>query len=237
MTKQTRTLFAWAVHLFTSLGLLSGFLALIAIGDGAWSLAFIWLFVSFLIDGVDGTLARYFRVEEVLPGMNGKNIDYVIDFATYAIIPAYFFYRAEMAPPDWMYPCLALILLSSALYYGKEGMVADGQYFVGFPVLWNLVVFYQFFVFHNIPWLNVVLVIVLSILHFVPIKYAYPSRSKGLFWLHLIASALWFICAGVSLFVLPERVLLIDILLIGIAIYFTVVAIWDTWGKKQISEK
>ena len=136
---------AWGVHVFTSSGLITGFLALISIGEKNWSTAFLWLFVSLVIDGIDGSLARLFKVKEVLPLMEGKNIDFVIDFTNYAVIPAYFFYMAEMAPQGWMYPCLALILLSSALYYGKDGMVADEQYFIGFPVLWNIVVFYCFF--------------------------------------------------------------------------------------------
>ena len=220
---------AWGVHIFTSSGLLTGFLALIAIGEKDWKMAFVWLFVSFLIDGLDGTFARLVKVKEVLPQMNGKNIDFVIDFANYAIFPAYFFYMAEMAPPGWMYPCLAMILLSSALYYGKEGMVEDEQYFVGFPVLWNLLVFVAFFVLNNQPWLNVGMVIIFSVLHFVPLKYAYPSRSRKFFWLHLLASVLWFVGGGIVLFVYPENLLWVDAMILGIGVYFGVFAVLDTF--------
>jgi len=192
----------------------------------------VWLFVSFLIDGVDGSLARYFKVKEVLPYMEGKNIDFVIDFANYAIFPAYFFYMAEMVPQPWMYPCLALILLSSALYYGKEGMVAEGQYFVGFPVLWNVVVFYCFFVFHNTEVLNIASVVIFAILHFIPIKYAYPSHSKKYFWLHLLVSLGWFVSAGMILFYYPVQFLVFDIIMVGVIVYFAVVAGLDTWGTK-----
>ena len=222
---------AWGVHVFTSLGLITGFLALIAIGEKNWTTAFLWLFISLIIDGIDGSLARLFKVKEVLPSMEGKNIDFVIDFTNYAVIPAYFFYMADMAPEVWLYPCLTLILLSSALYYGKDGMVADEQYFVGFPVLWNLVVFYCFFVFHNIPELNIVLVLIFSVLHFIPIKYAYPSRTKKYFWLHLIVSLSWFTGAGLTLFHYPDRLFVIEFMLIAVVLYFMVVAIIDTWVK------
>lgn len=224
---------AWGVHAFTSSGLITGFLALIAIGEKDWNIAFLWLFVSFVIDGVDGSLARLFKVKEVLPSMDGKNIDFVIDFANYAIFPAYFFYMAEMVPEVWMYPCLALILLSSSLYYGKVGMVADEQYFVGFPVLWNVVVFYCFFIFHNIPELNVAMVIIFAILHFVPVKYAYPSRSKKYFWLHLLVSLSWFIGGAVVLFYYPQQILPLDILEVAVILYFALVASLDTWGKSK----
>ena len=224
---------AWGVHAFTSSGLITGFLALIAIGEKNWSVAFLWLFVSLVIDGVDGSLARLFKVKEVLPSMDGKNIDFVIDFANYAIVPAYFFYMAEMVPQSWMFPCLTLILLSSALYYGKDGMVADEQYFVGFPVLWNIVVFYCFFIFQNNLELNVAIVVIFAILHFVPIKYAYPSRSKKYFWLHLIVSLSWFIGAGLVLFYFPQRIFIIEVLLIAVIFYFAVIAMMDTWGNSS----
>ena len=224
---------AWGVHAFTSSGLITGFLALIAIGEKNWSVAFLWLFVSLVIDGVDGSLARLFKVKEVLPSMDGKNIDFVIDFANYAIVPAYFFYMAEMVPQSWMFPCLTLILLSSALYYGKDGMVADEQYFVGFPVLWNIVVFYCFFIFQNNLELNVAIVVIFAILHFVPVKYAYPSRSKKYFWLHLIVSLSWFIGAGLVLFYFPQRIFIIEVLLIAVIFYFAVIAMMDTWGNSS----
>ena len=227
----SQKIIAWGVHLFTSSGLITGFLALIAIGEKNWSTAFLWLFVSLVIDGIDGSLARLFQVKEVLPSMDGKNIDFVIDFANYAIVPAYFFYMAKMVPQVWMFPCLTLILLSSALYYGKDGMVADEQYFVGFPVLWNIVVFYCFFIFQNNLELNVAIVIIFAILHFVPVKYAYPSRSKKYFWLHLTVSLSWFIGGILVLYYYPQRVLTLEIFEIAVIFYFALIAISDTWIK------
>ncbi|MEO1749134.1 MAG: hypothetical protein AAFR27_11065, partial [Pseudomonadota bacterium] len=75
---------------------------------------------------------RWFNVKEVLPYMDGKTIDYVIDFATYAIIPAYLFYEAQLAPPSVLLLSTFTILMVSAIYYGKEGMVSEDMQFVGF---------------------------------------------------------------------------------------------------------
>jgi len=107
MSTQYNTLdkaLAWSVHLFTASGLLAGFMAILAINVKDWRAAMFWLIVALIIDGVDGTFARMFKVTEVLPNMSGKTIDYVIDFATYAIIPAYFFYMAELVSPTWNLP-------------------------------------------------------------------------------------------------------------------------------------
>jgi len=206
---------------------------LVAIDKEDWRTCFIWLFVCFIIDSIDGGLARLFKVSEILPEMDGKMIDYVIDFATYCIIPAFFFYKASMVDSHFMVISLAIILLSSALYYGKKSMVRDQQYFIGFPVLWNFVVFYQFFVFHNNPTLNFITIIIFGILHFVPIKFAYPSRSKKYFLFHLIISCLGLIATFIIITQYPKRWPSMEILTIIGAAYFGIFALFDTFKKKR----
>ncbi len=206
-------------------------MAMICIDKEDWTGCFVWLIVCFVIDGLDGTFARLAKVEEVLPYMDGKTIDFVIDFATYALIPAFFFYKADMVTEGLMMPTLAVILLSSAIYYGKKGMVEDGQYFIGFPVLWNFVVFYQFFIFHNNQTLNFVSVLFFGLLHFVPLKFAYPSRTKRFFWFHLFFSIVGVGGALVGLLRFPEYHPWTDICAIVGAIYFSCFAVADTFRK------
>ena len=203
-------------------------MAIISVDQQDWRACFLWLFVCFIIDSVDGTLARKLKVKEILPNMDGKNIDYIIDFASYALIPAFFFYKAEMVRAELMLPTLAIILLSSALYYGKEGMVEDEQYFVGFPVLWNFVVFFQFFVFDNNQLLNFVSVIIFGVMHFVPLKFAYPSRTKKYFWSHLIFSVMG-LCGALSiLYQYPLDTSIGKVMAIIGAVYFSIFAVYDT---------
>jgi len=64
MKTRVQILAAWGVHLFTSTGILAAFMAIIAIDKGNLSSAFLWLFVCFVIDGLDGSLARKFKVTE-----------------------------------------------------------------------------------------------------------------------------------------------------------------------------
>ncbi|MCH2043019.1 MAG: CDP-alcohol phosphatidyltransferase family protein [Saprospiraceae bacterium] len=200
-----RKLAAWAVHLFTASGIVAGFFAIVAIAEANFFLAFILLLVTTIIDGIDGTFARMVKTTEVLPNISGKTMDYVIDFATYAIIPAYLIYAAtqggisvtdggEYLIPDYLREVTAvIILLISAIYYGKEGMVSEDYYFVGFPVLWNLVAFYLYYVFNLPPIWNFILVLVFGILHFVPIKFMYPSRTQKFQVLNIIVTIL---CIG-----------------------------------------
>lgn len=198
---------AWFVHLFTASGILFGFLAIIAISQADFRMAMIWLVVSLIIDGVDGTLARAFKVKEVLPNFDGNSIDHVIDFATYAIIPAYFFYETSVLPEAPMLRWLGIgaILFSSTYYYGKTSYVTDDLHFEGFPVMWNFVIFYLFFVTAFSPMVNLIIVLILAILHFVPWKYPYPSRTKEFRIWNVLASLTAFVVGLILLIQYPEK--------------------------------
>ena len=222
---------AWSVHIFTACGLLTGFMAVLAINAKDWQEAMSWLLVCLVIDGVDGTFARLFRVKEVLPYMNGKTIDYVIDFATYAIIPAYFFYEAQLVADAWRLPLTFLILLVSALYYGKEGMVSEDSYFIGFPVLWNLTVFYLVFVLDCSATINAAIIIILAIMHFLPIKFAYPSQASHFKIITLIASVVILIAMPLLVYYYPERPLWLVWIAITNLVFFGGIAILDTFGR------
>lgn len=224
-----RKLLAWSVHLFTASGLVTGFLALLAISDHRWQTAALWLLASFIIDGVDGTLARWAQVETILPDINGKTIDYVIDFATYAIIPIYFFYEAGLVAPVWLLPSVIVMLLVSALYYGKEGMVSGDLYFVGFPMLWNVAVFYMFFIFQWPSWANLILITALALLHFVPIKFTYPSRTVRFRVLNLVASLILFASLLAAILRYPDRPAWLYWPAVIAAAYFMGMAVYNTW--------
>lgn len=197
---------AYAVHLFTASGLIAGFLALLAIENGDFRVAMFWMLATLVIDGVDGTFARLARVKEVLPRVDGKTIDYVIDFFTYAILSAYFFYHAVEMPYLPKMLCVSAMLLSAAIYYGMEGMVsADGKHFVGFPVLWNMVVYLFVFVIPGVGWPAIFgLTMLFTILHFVPILVPYPSRG-GRFWVVTLAAVIGFLATAVwNVWVYPD---------------------------------
>ncbi len=54
---------ALLVHLFTATGAVFAMLAMLAAVDEKWSLMFLWLVVAFIVDGIDGPLARKFDVK------------------------------------------------------------------------------------------------------------------------------------------------------------------------------
>lgn len=231
--------FAWLVHLFTASGLLAGFMGLLAAIDGNYRMAMLWMLATLVIDGIDGTFARMARVREVLPQVDGKMIDYVIDFFTYAILPAYLFFVATDAPEWALYAGSFLMLLSAAIYYGLDGMVSeDGKHFIGFPVLWNMFVYVFIFVTPGLPWpLMLGLVALFSVLHFVPILVPYPSRGGR--WRALtLAMVVVFIAAAIcNVWVYPEvSAIGYRASLLSIA-YLTLVTVLDTFGARPPVQK
>lgn len=186
----TDRLKAWFVHLFTASGILTVFMALIETGEKDFRAAMLWLIAAQVIDGIDGTLARRYRVEEVLPGMSGKSIDFVIDFAGYCVVPAYMIYQAQLIPGLPGLFMTLLIVLTSAIYYGKNSMITDDLYFQGFPVIWNMVAFYLIFMFNFPALLNTILITFLTVMQFLPVKFAYPSLTKRWRFATLLFTAL-----------------------------------------------
>ncbi|NNE67679.1 MAG: phosphatidylcholine/phosphatidylserine synthase [Pyrinomonadaceae bacterium] len=225
----------WSVHVFTASGLLAGFLAILAINRSDWRAAMAWLLVALVVDGIDGTLARIFKVSEKLPNIKGKMIDTVVDFTNYAVVPAYFIYMAGVVSPAVDLPIAFLILLVSAIYYGKEGMVSHDYYFIGFPVMWNVVVFYLVFVFPDpsipvgtLKIVNALVIVILAVLHFVPVKFAYPSRATRMKLLTIAATFSILLVMPLVVWLYPSVPVWLRILAIVNLAYFGVLAFFDT---------
>ncbi len=170
---------AFAVHIFTACGAGLAFLALLAAHRGQWTQMFVVLGVALIVDGVDGGLARRFRVADVLPNWSGDALDLVVDFVTYVFVPAYALATGDLLPPALAVPLGVAVVISSALYFADRRMKTADNYFRGFPVLWNAAAFYLF-LFHPAPWTAAGLIALLIVLTFVPFRFVHPMRVRRL---------------------------------------------------------
>jgi len=130
-------------------------------------------------------------------------------------------------------PLTAVILLVSAVYYGKTGMVSEDKYFIGFPVLWNIVVYYLIFVFTWPDWLNVLTIIFFAVAHFVPLKYIYPSQAHRWKLASSIIAALFFILMCVTVYFYPEKYFWFSTLSVIALIYFGALTFLEQWGPPR----
>jgi phosphatidylcholine synthase len=216
---------AWLVHLYTALGVIIGFFSILAIEQGSFRKAFFLMALTVVIDATDGTLARAARVKEVIPWFDGNVLDEIVDYLNFVIAPCFFLIHASLLPPQDSLWLAALPLLASAYGFCRTDAKTADNFFLGFPSYWNIVVFYLY-VLQAPLWVNAFLIIALSILVFVPIKFIYPSRSPRFRMPLNILGALWGVAVLYMIYRLPhgDRTLAFASLLFPA--YYTALSLW-----------
>jgi phosphatidylcholine synthase len=189
---------AFAVHILTASGAALAFLALLAATEKRWSCMFALLGVALLIDGVDGSLARRYRVATVLPRWSGDALDFVVDFVTYVFVPAFAIVASGLLPGGFALAAGALITVTGALYFADRQMKTTDNYFRGFPALWNIVAFY-FFLLKPPQWVGLGVIVALAALSFAPFPFVHPIRVVRLRALNIALMVAWTVLAIIAL--------------------------------------
>jgi len=173
----TPSLKALLVHLFTATGAVFAMLAMLAAVEEKWSLMFLWLVVAFVVDGVDGPLARRYHVKTQAPQIDGVLMDLIIDYLTHVFIPAYALFKSGLLPGWTGWIAIIVITFASAIYFADTRMKTKDNSFSGFPGCWNMVVIVLFAVRPEF-WTILGLVIAFAVTMFVPIKFVHPVRTE-----------------------------------------------------------
>ncbi|MEA2976772.1 MAG: phosphatidylcholine synthase [Alphaproteobacteria bacterium] len=221
---------AFAVHVFTASGAALAFLALIAAVRGDWVWMFCWLGAALVVDGVDGTLARRFQVAERLPRWSGESLDFVVDFLTYVFVPAYAITASGLVPSPTAIPLGILIVTTGALYFADRTMKLSGDYFRGFPVLWNVVAFYLFLL-KPPPWIGAAGVVCLLILTFVPFAFIHPVRVRQWRRINIALLVLWSLLAIAALVEGLNPDAWVTVALCAVAVYFVAAGLLRSRGE------
>lgn len=207
------------VHVLTACGAACAFMALIAAVGADWVKMFAWLGAALFIDGIDGTLARRFRVAEILPRWSGDALDLVVDFTTYVFVPAFAIAMSGLVPDIAAIPLALAIVVSSALYFADEHMKTADNYFRGFPALWNGIAFYLF-VLKPPPFLSAAFILVLVVMTFLPLRVIHPFRVARLRLLNIAALVAWSVLAFYALISGLEPGPWVAWCLVAVGIYF-----------------
>lgn len=168
---------ALSVHLLTAAGAVLSMLAMLAAVEERWSLMFFWLIVALVVDGIDGPLARRYKVKENWPLYNGELMDLIIDFLTYVFIPAFALFESGLLPGWTGWFSIIVITYGSILYFSDTRMKTNDNSFAGFPGCWNMLVLVLFALKPNF-WLSLFVVSVLTIAMFTNVKFIHPVRTK-----------------------------------------------------------
>lgn len=171
-----RLLSAWAVHAFTATAACMGLMTLVCIYQHEYINALFFMAAAVIIDALDGTLARLVKVKMVLPKVDGALLDNMVDYLNYVVTPCFFlFVKSDMLPSGIALWLIMAIIMTSAYQFCQVDAKTPDHFFKGFPCYWNIVLFYMF-IFHTAPTTNTIILIVLCLLIFIPVKYVYPSR-------------------------------------------------------------
>ena len=218
-------LFAWLVHLYTALGAVIAFAAILCIEQKLVQEAFLLMFLAVVIDATDGTLARSLRVKELIPWFDGDRLEDIVDYANYVIVPVFFLVRADLLPRQDALWLAALPLLASAYGFSQREAKTADHFFRGFPSYWNILVFY-FYVLQTPRWVNAFVIIILAILVFVPVKYIYPSRSPLYRGFTNGLGVLWGALLLLIIHQLPEPPRTLALASLAFPTYYTLLSLW-----------
>jgi len=180
----------WLVHLYTASGVVLALLAARAVIDADYRAAFFWLWLQVVVDATDGVLARRAHVVERVPWFDGATLDQIVDYLTYAFVPALVVWRALLVPGGWTIPVASAMLLASAYGFSRKDAKTSDHYFTGWPSYWNVAVFYLL-VLRWPPAINAAILLALATLVFIPIRYVYPSRMPVLKVTTNVLGAIW----------------------------------------------
>jgi phosphatidylcholine synthase len=216
---------AASVHLLTATGAVLALLALRAVQAGDWQMMFVWLGIALAVDAIDGPVARLVGVKVLLPRFSGERLDLIVDYLTYVVVPAFALTQMALLPEVASLPAAIAILLSSLFHIADLNSKTEEGYFVGFPAIWNIVLFYLF-VLEPAPLISLLIVAFFVALTFVPILAVHPFRVGRLRPLTCLVTLIWTgaaVIAVVNSFPSPPW---IQVVLLLSAAYFTGVGLY-----------
>ena len=187
---------ASAVHLYTASGAVLALLILVAAYNGDAASALWFMLAALVIDSTDGLLARRFRVKEALPFFDGALLDNIVDYITYVFAPMVLLWSGGYLPAGTSGVVFAALplLASSYQFCRVDAKTEDGaeidHFFLGFPSYWNIMAFY-IIVFDLGSGTVGAILLFLSLLVFVPVRYIYPSRTFAFRKVTLAFTSLW----------------------------------------------
>ncbi len=160
----------------------------------AWAL----MGIALLVDWIDGSLVRYFRLDPCLSGYDGARLDEYADLMTYAIAPV----LAALASgvlPKWLtgYAIVVFVCAVSCLQFSRVTSKSD-RAFRGWPCYWNFVYFYCWGLEMSPAW-TILLSVILGLATFTPVPFPYPSKfllqqqiliPMGVLWFGLVTLSL-----------------------------------------------
>ena len=126
-----------------------------------------------------------------------------------------------------------MIAITGALYFADKNMKTDGNFFLGFPAVWNLIAFYLLLLKPAAP-IAAAVVALFAVLTFVPVRFVHPFRVRQWRSVTVALLALWAALALAALLhgLAPDAWVVVA--LCAIALYFLVIGLLPVRGLETL---
>lgn len=218
---------AWLVHLYTASGAVLSAWAIFALFADNLRLAWALLLITIFIDSTDGFLARAAHVKQALPWFDGRRLDDIVDYLAWVFVPVVLLVHTGLLPA-W---AAAAPLLASGYGFAQAQAKTDDHNFLGFPSYWSLVAFsvYELALPSGVV---IALVLVLSLLVFVPWRYPYPTQMTTLRGLTLALGVPWAILSVYLVALLPARPQALVLAWHYYPLYYLLLTLYLAWRRQ-----
>ena len=193
---------AYAVHCLTASGVIPASFAMneIASADCDPRIVFIYLLVATFIDTIDGPLARLLHVKCYASAVDGRTIDDLLDYLTFAFIPLMLVWRMNWLPDGFEWTVSLAMAASLFGFAHRDAKDETAGFFRGFPSYWNIFAFYAG-ILHVLsgPWPVAVLLWMLTVLTVLPVRFIYPNLAPHPWRTWLLLGAFVWTCFMVAM--------------------------------------
>ncbi|TWT56206.1 CDP-alcohol phosphatidyltransferase family protein [Allorhodopirellula solitaria] len=230
-----KRLIAYSVHVLTASGVVPAALAAMEIASPTCDprIVFLWLLLSTLIDAIDGPLARRFHVKKYAASIDGRTIDDLLDYLTFAFIPLLLIWRMQWMPIGLGW---TVVLAMGASLFGFAHTEAKDEtdgFFRGFPSYWNAFALYAG-IFSTLfsPWLTAITLWILTVLTVAPVRMIYPNLAPRA-WKPtvMIGALLWTLILLAMLYSFPRP----PIVLVAVSLLYPVFYAFLSWHLSRRS--
>lgn len=171
---------AWTIHAITASGALVVLLGYYAISQGFLKLGVFCMLLTIVIDSIDGPLARYWQVTNVVPNFDGARLDYIIDFSSWVLLPAFYIMSTqEILSTPWNFIAAFMLTLSSSYQFCCIDLKSTATAFKRWPSPWSMMLMLML-IWQMPQWFNFILISACVFFSFVPLYYAHPFRRSKL---------------------------------------------------------
>lgn len=221
---------AYGVHVLTASGIVPAALAMREIASPHCNptIVFALLLLATFIDAIDGPLARRYHVKVRAAAIDGRTIDDLLDYLTFAFIPLMLVWRMHWLPESLGWTATLAMGASLFGFAHRDAKDESGGFFRGFPSYWNIFAFYAGILFTSVgPWPTVTLMWILTLLTILPVKFIYPNLAPGPWRKPLLGGALiWSLLMVAMLYDYPSPPVWLTVVSLIYPIIYTVASWW-----------